>query len=102
MTIRLLSSILPDRTDTYTAVGGMSVTKADALIVFPTTGEAFKRARPPRGFMVGDTGTVKVTLWDGSILTFASGELALNVMHPMAVIQVWATGSNATLFKVFW
>lgn len=102
MTTQLLSSIKPDRGDTYSAVGGMSVTKADALIVFPTTGETWKKPRPPRGFMVGDAGTVKVTLWDGSVLTFASGELALNVMHPMAVIQVWSTGTNATLFKVFW
>ncbi len=102
MTTRLLSSILPDRTDTYTAVGGMSVSKADALVVFPTTGEAFKKARPPRGFMVGNSGTVRVTLWDGSTITFADGELALNVIHPMAVIQVWSTGTSASSFKIFW
>jgi hypothetical protein len=98
----LLTTTPPDRKDTYSAVGGMAVTPADALIVFPTTGGTFKRARPPRGFMVGDAGTVKVTLWDGSILTFVSGELALNVFHPMAVIQVWSTGTTATKFKVFW
>lgn len=102
MTTQLLSSVKPDRSDTYSAIGGMSVTKADALIVFPTTGEAWKKPRPPRGFMVGDAGTVKVTMWDGSILTFASGELALNVMHPMSIIRIWSTGTSATLFKVFW
>jgi len=96
----LLAKSHPNRKDTYSATGGMAVTKADADIAFPTT-NAFP-VRHPRGFLVGDAGTVKITLWDGTTLTFADGELAKNVFHPLAVIRVWSTGTTATLFKVVW
>lgn len=94
----------PDRHDNYTAVGGMSVTKADTNITFPTFDQnaTISPPRTPRGFMVCDAGTVKITTQDGSVLTFADGSLAKNVMHPISVIKVWSTGTSATLFYIYW
>lgn len=102
MTTQLLTSVKPDKGNTHSALGGIPVTKADSLIEFPTTGDAWKRPRPPRGFSVGDAGSVKITMWDGSVLEYVDGELAIGVVHPLAVIQIWATGTNATRFKVYW
>ena len=94
----------PDRRDTYTAVGGMSVTKADANITMPAFDKAFINSAPrtPRGFQIGDSGTVKITTQDGSVLTFADGELAKSVIHPISVIKVWSTGTSASVFKIWW
>ena len=94
----------PNRGDTYTATGGMPVTKSDSNITFPTFDKFadISPPRTPRGFMIGDAGTVKITTQDGSVLTFADGVLAKNVMHPIAVVKVWSTGTGASIFYVFW
>lgn len=86
----------PHRDDTFCATGGMAVVAADADITYPAY------ALFPRGFMVGNAGTVKVTLYDGTALSFASGELVTGIVYPLSVTRVWSTGSTATTFKVFW
>lgn len=86
----------PHRNDTFSAVGGMAVTKADSDIVYPVN------ALFPRGFMVGDAGTVRVTLWDGSVMDYADGELVKGLIYPWAVRRVHSTGTGASLFKVYW
>lgn len=50
--------------------------------------------RPTRGVYVGATGTLKVTMSDGSDVTFNS--IAAGVVHPLSVKRVFATGTTAT------
>lgn len=101
----LFSGTRPNRSDTFSATGGASITKADSDISYTaetSLGGVSPPSKFPRGFMQSDAGSVKLTLHDGSVLTFASGELALGVIHPFSVVRVWSTGSSATVFKVFW
>jgi hypothetical protein len=85
----------PNRQDVFSALGGVAVTPADADIVF--TGALF-----PRGLLIGTLGTLHITTFDGSELTFNPSELASGVIHPIAVQRVWATGTTATGLKIFW
>lgn len=50
-----------------------------------------------RGIYVGTSGDVKVTMADGTTVTF--GALAAGVVHPLAVKRVWSTGTDATGIK---
>lgn len=86
----------PDRHDTYAAMGGATITKADADITYPD------RAIWPRGLMVGDTGQVTLTTMDGSVLVFTDAEITKAIMLPICVRRISSTGTNATKFKVFW
>lgn len=49
---------------------------------------------PTKGIYVGVSGDLKVTLNDGSTVTFVS--LSSGVIHPLAVKRVFATGTTAT------
>lgn len=49
---------------------------------------------PTRGLYVGVSGNVKVTMLDGTEITF--GNLAAGVIHPLQVVQVFSTGTTAT------
>jgi hypothetical protein len=55
-----------------------------------------------RAITVGTAGTVKVTLADGTVVTFVSGELAVGVVYPMAIKQLWDTGTAATNVKLWY
>lgn len=85
----------PNRQDNFSAVGGMTITPADADIVF--TGSLF-----PRGISIGAVGTLHITTFDGTEFTYGSSELATGLIHPIAVRRVWATGTSATGIKVYW
>lgn len=80
----------------YTAVGGMAITPSDSDITFP------RNAWNPRGISIGAEGTLHVLTFDDSELTYASGELATGVIHPISVKRVYSTGTNATGIKVYW
>lgn len=45
---------------------------------------------------------VKVTYLNGMTHTFAAGELAAGVAHPMRIIQVWSTGTGASVKVKIW
>lgn len=47
---------------------------------------------PGRGILLGTAGTIKVTDTDG---TEVSIPLAAGVWHPMEVVRVWSTGTDA-------
>ena len=47
-----------------------------------------------RGLYCGVSGDVKVTMLNGTALTFTG--LAAGVVHPLQVIQVFSTGTTAT------
>jgi hypothetical protein len=71
----------------------MAVVATDALAVTPSDSTDLARYSTT-GLYVGVTGDVKVTLNDGSTVTFTS--LASGIIHPIAVKRVWATGTTAT------
>jgi len=52
---------------------------------------------PFRGFYILVAGTLKVTTAANTDRTFASGELAQGVPHPIRIKRVWSTGSAATV-----
>ncbi len=60
-----------------------AVTPSDATVLEPT-----------RGLYCGVSGDVKVTMLDGTAVTFVG--LAAGVVHPLVVTMVWSTGTDAT------
>ena len=86
----------PRRDDQFVATGGMAITPANTDISFPAW------ALFPRGIMVGDAGTVRVTTYDGTVMNFTDAELLEGVIYPISVIRVHSTGTTATVVKVFW
>lgn len=52
------------------------------------------RIAPTRGLYVGVSGDVKVTMLDGTAVTFTS--MASGVVHPITCVQVYSTGTTAT------
>jgi hypothetical protein len=55
---------------------------------------------PFRGFYITAAGTLKITTAAGNARTFASGELAAGVLHPIRITRVWSTGTAATVWGV--
>lgn len=49
---------------------------------------------PTKGLYLGVSGDVKVTLNDGSTVTFVG--LTSGCIHPIATKRIWATGTTAT------
>ena len=49
---------------------------------------------PTRGLYVGVSGDVKVTMLDGTAVTFVG--VAAGIVHPLQVVRVWSTGTDAT------
>lgn len=48
---------------------------------------------PTKGIYVGTAGDLKVTMLDGTALTFTA--LAAGIVHPLTVVQVFSTGTTA-------
>lgn len=71
--------------DTDDYAGGVAVVTSDTVDL----------AVPSRGLYVGGAGTVKVTMADGSVLTFSG--VAAGTILPFIVTRVWAIGTTATL-----
>ena len=65
-------------------VGGFEITKHDTNELAYVT----------RGIYVGVTGNLKVTLVDGSVVTFIG--LAAGVIHPIRAKIVWSAVTTAT------
>jgi hypothetical protein len=59
-------------------------------------------AHVSRGFMIAVHGTVKVTLLDGTTITFADLALSPGVVYPLAITRLWDTGTTATGGVVLW
>lgn len=57
-------------------------------------------ARVTRGVYVGTTGNLRVTMASGETRTFTN--IAAGIVHPLQIIQVWATGTTATGVIVLW
>lgn len=49
---------------------------------------------PTNGLYLGASGDVKLTLQDGSVVTFTA--LSGGMVHPIAAKRIWATGTTAT------
>lgn len=52
-----------------------------------------------RGLSWAGTGPVKVTTADGEDVVIPDGVLVPGVIHPLAVIRVWSTGTTPTQFR---
>lgn len=72
-----------DPFNTSPAAEAASVTVHDTNLIEPT-----------RGLYVGVSGDVKVTMLDGTAVTFVG--LAAGVIHPICCVQVFDTGTTAT------
>lgn len=86
----------PRGESTFPARGGMAITPADSDIVFPA-GAGF-----PKAISFGTAGTLSIVTTNGNALTYASGELAAGVLHPICVMRVNTTGTSAVNIKVYW
>ncbi|MGX2958055.1 spike base protein, RCAP_Rcc01079 family [Peribacillus sp. JNUCC 23] len=49
---------------------------------------------PTKGIYIGGTGDLKVTMLDGTTVTFKS--ISAGAIHPLSVKRVFATGTTAT------
>ena len=78
----------------------MGIVRGDLSVLAPATG-AFSispadgvQIKKTRGLYVGVSGDVAVTMSDGTEVTFV--DLAAGIEHPLSVIEVKSTGTNAT------
>lgn len=67
---------------------------AQGAVVITPNDSADLTTVPTKGIYIGVTGDVKVTLNDGSTVTFTS--LSSGVIHPLSVKRVFAIGTTAT------
>lgn len=51
---------------------------------------------PFRGISIGGAGILKITTVNDAVVTFASGDLAAGVIHPIYVKNVWNSTTTAT------
>lgn len=65
----------------------------DAVAVTPND-SADLASKPTKGVYVGVSGDIKITLQGGSTASFVG--LAAGVIHPIAAMRIWATGTTAT------
>jgi hypothetical protein len=56
---------------------------------------------PYRGISWVTAGTLRITDGEGNVVNFASGELAANVIHAIALTHVHSTGTTAGTIKVY-
>lgn len=54
-----------------------------------------------RAFSIGIAGTIKILTVDWATLTYGSGELALGIVHPIAIRRVFSTGTSADGIKAY-
>lgn len=55
---------------------------------------------PARGLILATVGAVSIHDIEGTTITFASGELAVGIWHPMWIRRILDTGTTATSIKV--
>lgn len=67
----------------------VSITPSDSADLTMTSG-----VNKTKGVYVGLTGDLKVTMADGSTVTFSS--LSGGIVHPLSVKRIWSTGTTAT------
>jgi hypothetical protein len=55
-----------------------------------------------RGLSFAAAGALKVKTVGGETVVIPSGSLAAGIVHPLRVVQVFATGTDATDIVAFW
>lgn len=79
---------------------GASTSEAPAYDLVPVT-ESDTVADPNgpfRGLLITTAGTVKITTAAGNARSFASGELAAGIIHPIRFTRAWSTGTAAVVW----
>jgi hypothetical protein len=74
---------------TAPASGGADITKNDSTILDSRT----------RAVWVSVAGDLKVTTWDGSVMTFGNVPVGFHVVRAKIV---WSTGTTATVTNAVW
>ncbi len=77
----------------------LAVTPSDTLPLTPPSGDPNKATR---ALMIGGAGNLKVGMADGTTATLVFPATACGLMIPMAVRQVFATGTTATGVVAFY
>lgn len=65
-----------------------------------TTSNTVNLTNATRGIYVGGTGDLKVDMIGGETVTLVG--VAAGVVHPIAALRVYATGTTATLLVALW
>lgn len=78
-----------DSTSTASATDLVPVTKSDTVN---------DPGGPFRGLLITAAGTLKITTVANTDRSFASGELAAGIIHPIRFKRVWSTGTAATVW----
>jgi len=80
--------------------GGDSTSSAAAYDLVPVTESDTDNDPngPFRGLLITVAGTVKITTAANQDRSFASGELAQGVIHPIRFKRAWSTGTAATVW----
>ncbi len=65
------------------AASAVAVTPSDSVLISP----------PPRALYIGTTGNLKVTMLDGTVVTFNTVPVGI---FPISVTLVWSTGTTAS------
>lgn len=73
---------------------GFSLSGSSGTAAAVTPNDSADLAYIARGLYVGGAGTLKVTLEDGTNLTF--GAVTAGSLLPIRVSRVWSTGTSAT------
>jgi len=83
---------------------GASTSEAPAYDLVPVTKSDTGDANgndvggPFRGLLITTAGTLKITTAADEDRSFASGELAANIIHPIRFKRVWDTGTAAVVW----
>jgi hypothetical protein len=77
----------------------------EALLTDGSTGalsDTFNLKRPAVGLLLSVAGNIKILTDEGAEQTYAGGELALGIWHPIRVKRVFSTGTAllATEFRL--
>lgn len=73
---------------TQSAIGAFDITPNDSTDL----------AIPARALAIDTVGTLKVTMFNGDVVTFTANQIKAGI-NPIAVSRVWSTGTTATGIK---
>jgi hypothetical protein len=74
---------------------GPTLISAPAMNGFTVTpNDSADLVKACRGIYLGAAGNVKLTTYNGDILTFVG--LVAGIVHPITAVRIWASGTTAT------
>ncbi len=83
-----------------TPPGGLSVPPSHAAVVSPS--DSVDLDNMTRGISFSTAGDLKVVTAGGDTVVIPSGSLAAGVIHPLCVVRIWDTGTDAADIVAYW